>query len=497
MFALLPMSVLLIVLKHFANTSSVRWVALALVLTLLSELVLHYTALPGACQVAMYTSRDFAVTLGYLKSGRDSNDKGKIKVSVVAEESPGPEVRPQLPPARNCSQDQARVVVKQEQQSAAIAYPSLAESPTLYWEDEDHRYPSETDTLDETTPLHIRPDSRRIAGNGFPDRVKLELLGYGDSSDSNSPVQREIATTALPSSYIPCDRHSCSNPSSSPMLADITEDHSYEDERCLLNGEMERDFETLPPPIDFELDWTDDVQCGHKYIIGSESTSRSPSPLEGSQDGSLTSRSHAFCNGDTSPSLPSESPSEGDVITCYQGPEEVTCYRRQLSEISEEEEEEESQIRVGFNGVSHIHRLRSNEERLGNHGDRFCGHGDRYSDPGDRHTYPGQRHTRSTHEQPKHFRPEHHHYERINNTDRVRNDSENNDSDEFRCAAHAGVTCECMGGASSGEARSNGESGFYSTSTEPDYVNLVNGHSLLDEIILIKENRGTSSPKSC
>ena len=301
-FALMPLSMLLIVLKHFADISCVRWILAVQFGVLISEFILHFSNIPLPCKVAVYSIRVFAVILGYIFSGRErSPDGSKTEDSEDLEKGKNPDhslhcmetdgdqlLQNEHTSCRHCDEALSPQNVNCPPDGVAC---SFVESPSMCWDDEiDHNPNTEDSTSDVEIreEVEIRPDCRRIAPGSFPERVKFSPAMARDREPSEVSTRSETNAER--------------------------EDITSEEEGGV--GPEEQGLSSVPPPI------------------------IEPSEL---------------------PQYDWSKPQEYDEkeITCYQGSYEVKCYTTgPLSGISEEDEsdeaddeEEETQIQVGFGSL--------------------------------------------------------------------------------------------------------------------------------------------------
>ena len=309
LFALMPLSMLLIVLKHFADISSVRWILLVQFVVLLSEMLLHFSDIPLPCKVAVYSIRIFAATVGYLFSGREaasSGSKGDLSEDVetgkncyeshmdhslhcMEMEGDGDQLlQNEHTSCRHCDHALSPRQVGCPPDGVAC---SFMESPSMFWDDDIEQTPITEDSvsdLESREEAEVQPDSRRITPGSFPERVKFSPALAHDRE--RSEVSNKSETCA--------------------ERDDITleEEGSGPEEQTI---EPSAPFQIVEPSEPLQYDWNKPQEY------------------------------------------------DGEEITCYQGSFEVKCYTTgPLSGISEEdecddgeEEEEETQIQVGFRGV--------------------------------------------------------------------------------------------------------------------------------------------------
>ena len=384
LFALMPLSILLIILKHFADAfSTVRWILIAQFTVLMSEMFLYYSDIPLPCKVAVYSIRAFATTVAYIFSGRE----GAMNFEKDDHESEDIETGKHHYEGHNMDhslhcmemEGDGQQLLQNEHTSCRhcdlalspqelLTCPpegvtcSYVESPSLYWDDVIQQIPvttedsgSDQDITDDVDNIRVPPSTP----NSFPERVKFNSQVIPEreaselSSKSETFAERDDITSEDEESE---PEEETVDPSTLPALSTVPTLPTVPAVPVQVLQQV------IEPPESLQIEWNKPQEY------------------------------------------------DGEEITCYQDSFEMKCYTTgPLSGISEEDEfrddteEEETQIQVGFRGA-------------------------------------------------------------------INGDVSEQKSD-----------------------LTNGESGFYSSnsnSTEPDYVNVINGQSILDEIVLIKANSG-------
>ena len=316
-FALISMTILLVVLKHFTCYRTIRWILVALCVSMSSEAVLHFIEVPTPVQVALYSTRVFLTSVAYVFSGRSNGDSHHKK-----------ELDTEINTVNNGNLNHHYMAINEEdrhppQTEHVVCEECAAENPQMYWEDDVElvNCPNSSASGNESM------DGDRPAPSGtFPERVKLNNVMVKDNPGKNHV--KECSLIGLVSEFSP----------RSPALV-IKEDH------LITSSCITRDERPSNAPSER------DSSSQHSYI--------QPCPEE---EGFLPPsvpgpRPPVDCNTPQDFTVHWSKPTEysDDITSCYETEEKCATVGH-LSGISEEEEheeeeKEETQIRVGFRAV--------------------------------------------------------------------------------------------------------------------------------------------------
>ena len=376
-FALITMTILFIVLKHFGHFRTIRWVVMALFASMTSEAVIHFANVPASVQVALYSTRIFLTTVAYVFSGRPRKDAGSDHEHFKDEKQQrnhinhthnymnlngeaGKFIQTDCMtcvecPCEECPCEDYPCKHSEEKVGGGLC---VTGSPQMYWEDDVElvHCPKTRVPPPPPPPPPPRPEEQEEETTDdegqigpFPERVRLDNVMGKEINSENTLLKQpscQSFKSPVPAPEMPYTSSCCSgsrdesshaqtssgidsSPSSSQCCIQPYPDEGEDSGMLLESSYPTSDHHPLNTPQDYTVHWSKPTEYGDEITCCYPGPPPPPHHLPVVSDG--------LCY----PAPPPQNPAVSDV-KCY--------HVSHLSEISEEEEgeEEETQIRVGF-----------------------------------------------------------------------------------------------------------------------------------------------------